>query len=318
VAYGLQSAGLYEGKEQAFWWLHEFIYSFHMPLFFFLSGLFFLPSLSKHSGNGSFLQEKAALILWPFFLWSLLQLLVKVVMAGKTNHDSSLANLIPGLLWAPEAQFWFLYALFVYFVLALMIVRTGGKHALKIMLILGLGLNLIRLFWEPQYLYFLMEYFIYFALGIALADSMKSLDRRILKIGVVALFLWLGSMLIWYGLSIPQQWIGEYRRLILPALAGIAWLVALSWLWQGKPGAKLLEYLGQQSLPIYLAHIITGSGIRIILMHVGITSLPVHLVAGMVFGIIPPLVMVLICQRLNWQWPFRFPFYGRKKKQALS
>ncbi|WP_320408208.1 acyltransferase family protein [Raoultella ornithinolytica] len=49
---GLYSSGIYISKE-FFILLDSVIYTFHMPLFFFLSGLFFVKSIDKN-GKKSF------------------------------------------------------------------------------------------------------------------------------------------------------------------------------------------------------------------------------------------------------------------------
>jgi len=47
------------------------IYTFHMPLFFLLSGLLVTKRLAK--GQGPFLRALLPTIVWPYFLWSVIQ-----------------------------------------------------------------------------------------------------------------------------------------------------------------------------------------------------------------------------------------------------
>ena len=48
------------------------VYSFHMPLFFFLAGLFVEQSYSKR-GATKFLVNKVKYIAYPYLIWSFLQ-----------------------------------------------------------------------------------------------------------------------------------------------------------------------------------------------------------------------------------------------------
>ena len=76
VARGLSSAGLFKDAD-LFRLVDSIIYSFHMPLFFFLSGLFFYSSLLKR-GRAGLVLNKVDSILYPYVLWSLIQGFVEV------------------------------------------------------------------------------------------------------------------------------------------------------------------------------------------------------------------------------------------------
>ena len=98
------------------------IYSFHMPLFFFLSGLFFLHSLHKR-GYFALMRGKVDAILFPYVLWSLLQGGIEYGLSSYTNGQVGLDEIF-ALFWLPRAQFWYLYTLFGMFALA----KIGRAH----------------------------------------------------------------------------------------------------------------------------------------------------------------------------------------------
>ena len=70
VARGVFNAGL-PMDEGEFVLVDSIIYSFHMPLFFFLSGLFF--RFAAKAGRGGLIINKVDTIVYPFIVWSLLQ-----------------------------------------------------------------------------------------------------------------------------------------------------------------------------------------------------------------------------------------------------
>lgn len=92
------------------------VYSFHMPLFFFLSGLFLRSSLAKRGGV-QLVFSKIDTIFYPHLVWSILQGCIQVFLSNYTNGNVSFSEVF-ALLWAPRAQFWFLYALFIVFIVA--------------------------------------------------------------------------------------------------------------------------------------------------------------------------------------------------------
>src|SRR3546814_10432985 len=111
--------------------------SFHIPLYFFLSGLFFFDSLQKR-GRGGLIINKVDTIVYPFIVWSLLQGLFEVVLSNYTNGQVTLVEVF-SLLWMPRAQFWFLYALFLVFVVcAFLYARADRRYFLPFVVLFGL------------------------------------------------------------------------------------------------------------------------------------------------------------------------------------
>ncbi|HFZ2131086.1 TPA: acyltransferase family protein, partial [Klebsiella pneumoniae] len=117
VVYGHISRGLYNSgiisDTKWFHFIDSLIYSFHMPLFFFLSGLFLMKSLQVR-GLPYFIFNKVDTILYPYLIWSVIQGLTEFLLSKYTNGNVRLSDVF-ALLWHPRAQFWFLYSLFLNF-----------------------------------------------------------------------------------------------------------------------------------------------------------------------------------------------------------
>ena len=86
------------------------IYSFHMPLFFFLSGLFLLQSATKFSLR-DFVSDKIRTLAYPYFVWSIITVVLEQHIGQIPNHPRNLSDLLI-IPYEPIEQFWFLYALF--------------------------------------------------------------------------------------------------------------------------------------------------------------------------------------------------------------
>src|SRR5208282_5215739 len=80
----------------------EWIYAFHMPLFFFLSGLFLFRSTAKPWLE--FVSDKLRSIAYPYFLWSVITLIFKAALGGVVNHPFDLRD-FPQILYQPIDQF---------------------------------------------------------------------------------------------------------------------------------------------------------------------------------------------------------------------
>ena len=97
--------------QHPFWLeLDRWIYSFHMPLFFFLSGLFIINATKLKTG--SFIASRIRSIAYPYFIWSIIQTGIHVSVSRWTTSHMEASSLL-NLLTHPTMQFWFLYALFL-------------------------------------------------------------------------------------------------------------------------------------------------------------------------------------------------------------
>ena len=88
-----------------------YIYVFHVPLFFFLAGLFVARS-SAHRTFHDYLIDKISVIAYPYFLWSLLEGLIQIFASRYTNNHFNILYLIR-IIYNPIDQYWFMYVLFL-------------------------------------------------------------------------------------------------------------------------------------------------------------------------------------------------------------
>ncbi|MGI2172540.1 acyltransferase family protein [Shewanella ulleungensis] len=124
VLRGLHSAG-FEFLGRFYELSDSIVYSFHMPLFFFLSGLFFYQTLSK-KGPVKLVFSKIDTIFYPYVIWSILQGSTEVIVSNYTNGNVTFSEVF-SLLWSPRAQFWFLYDLFFIFIVFSLILNGNTK-----------------------------------------------------------------------------------------------------------------------------------------------------------------------------------------------
>jgi fucose 4-O-acetylase-like acetyltransferase len=67
-----------------FHFVDDWIYAFHMPLFFFLSGLFLFRSVARPFADLA--SDKIRSIAYPYFVWSIVTLTFKASVGGMANH----------------------------------------------------------------------------------------------------------------------------------------------------------------------------------------------------------------------------------------
>jgi fucose 4-O-acetylase-like acetyltransferase len=266
--------------------IDSIIYSFHMPLFFFLSGLFFYNSLSKQGGIKLIL-SKIDNIVYPYIIWSIIQGLIEVQFSQYTNNHISYGEIFT-LFWSPRAQFWFLYALFIIFVLASMMYSVASKKMIIITFLLSSVVYIYPSILPQGFIFgFISQNFVFFSLGVVFSLYHNEKNRTSLLYVVCMVLLFVFSQYIFHGymhLDYLNKGIASLMLSIISIVAIISLSQSIS-----KKHYRFLSFLGKSSMAIYLMHVIAGSGVRIILKKgLGIDSFIIHLFLGCLFGILIP------------------------------
>ena len=306
VVYGHVSRGAYNAgiaiDASIFKLIDSIIYSFHMPLFFLLSGIFFIPSLNKY-GRRCLIFDKIDSVFYPYVLWSLLQGFIEVFLSRFTTAKTNVPEVL-SLLWQPRAQFWFLYILFIVFVVMALFYRERRGIPASIVALALVGAWASRFYVQlPFPVDFLATYLIYFYIGSQI-EIWKNLISRYALIscaisGVLfTLLAWLFHVQLGFIFS-------DKSFLALPlALSGIGLVCSLAFVLAkiNLPGVKFIALLGTCSMPIFLMHILAGSGVRIILSKLlHIDNAAIHLILGTSIGILLPLMVFELSKKPSMQ-----------------
>ena len=288
VERGLTGAGLAIGE--AFQRFDLALYTFHMPLFFLLAGV--NSGRSIEQSWLPLLRRKMVTIVYPYVVWSLVQGSVVAVMAQTTTGAHHWRDLI-FIGWRPMAQFWFLYALFIYAIGAALL-----RH--NAVLILSIGTIAVI---TADHVYpgspvdLGLHHMIFFGVGMALS-------QRIIA--------WHPSRAFWVTGGAAAAWIAGWQIVphaqrfayltvsALPcAFAGSIFVMAAVQS-MGSVAQNLLAWLGQRAMTIFVLHILAASGIRIALVLAEVPlSATEHMIIGTVSGLALPCAVHAIAERLG-------------------
>jgi fucose 4-O-acetylase-like acetyltransferase len=277
------------------------IYAFHMPLFFFLAGLFV-----EHSCRGSlgqFIDGKARRILWPYFVWTILQEAFRHLVGSSPLGVAELWTII----FRPVMQFWFLYVLFLLLVLYATWRKVGGPWQWFIALAFALNLSLaFGANYGPWGVIYQMWINIpYLALGILVSFS-GGIDRIAASRTAVLAALAVGGYFL-IAAAVFFHVSGLAGCIVPLAAVGILSSITLSGcLARWRPAAGIAT-LGVLSLEIFVAHTIFASSFRQMLLAVGIHSAALHLAGGIGIGLAGPVILYAFCKRYHLQILFSIP-----------
>lgn len=300
VARGVKEAG-YNFSDSLFTLVDSFIYSFHMPLFFFLSGLFFYQSFIKR-GFLDLTLNKIDTIVYPYILWTLIQGGISVILSQHTNSNTSLTEVI--YLWQPFAQFWFLYTLFIIFMLCGLIYKIWPKR-FSILLLFFCALLYVERSYLPDIsaFFFVAGNLVFFVLGIVFSYHRCSLYLSSWLMLLVTTILFTISQ-YWFHFYLGKTFVDKGIESLVLAVISICFVSSLS-ISLSKTPSRFIVFIGTSSMAIYVMHILAGSGVRVILGKAfGITSTYLHLSIGVAAGVFLPLLAVKIIEK--WRIPYVF------------
>ncbi len=274
------------------------IYAFHMPLFFFLSGLLFLESVQKRSA-GSALGDRIRRLLWPMALWTWVFFAVKLLAGSATNSPVRMAN-FPLVPLPPYEHLWFLWALFLIQCAVIVIfvplrlafqpdALRGFAGLVAVMLALASPLIYVpSLLWGPM-----VQHLPYFLAGIGFGAFASLRAPPWLALFSGGAFAFLLASVAEHGASVGQS-------LVLILLLWPVWSRIDA---NESPAPKflaILRYLGAASMVIYLSHTIFSAAVRVGLLKSGVEDLWLVLIATSAAGVLFPLVLLLIARRLGF------------------
>jgi fucose 4-O-acetylase-like acetyltransferase len=313
VAGGLQASGVLR-PTSIFATLRDWVYLFHIPAFFFLSGLFarrlvaspFLP----------YLGGRLRVLFYPYLVWTGIILLCQLAMGSFVNTPASFSRALR-CLWEPYGVgLWFLYSLFLISIYFWCLAHGRLKPAS--MLLVGVAGYVLFHYKVFGFWYILNEswgFAIYFLIGGCfpgiISAPIASARRSVVLGAGIGLLL---AMTLLH--AVPFDLAGLLR--LVQALLGVAGVVCLSMALARTAALRVLAFMGAYSLEIYLAHPLWGTASRGILLRSGVHSVAAFVVAGVALGVAGSLTVALLCKRFHFPYLFRWPVAGRAGVDSRS
>lgn len=331
---GIKDAGINVQAYLAIEHANMMVFSFRMPLFFIVSGIFVMGSYKKR-GLKNYIISKSRTILYPYFIWGIFQITVQVLLSKYINSKLTLYSYFD-LLYMPRAidQFWYLYALFNVSVLYVFIYdRFKLKAVYNILIGCILFLISIKAYQYNVNLGFLgdiFHYYLFFSIGDYLSKTIRNKTNiryfESWKLLMILLVPFLVSQYLFLVNNLPYTnikyaYVEYYQPLlfICVALIGCLFVIILSFILQKAKVIPWLHILGRHSLYIYVAHIMVLSATRIFMTRVlGIYYVPVLFPTVVIVGLLMPIMLYKLSLKLNMPWIFTLEETNKKIHYAGS
>jgi fucose 4-O-acetylase-like acetyltransferase len=298
TAQGMVHRGWWEGPGAAF--THTFIYSFHMPAFFFVAGLFVTGSIAKR-GSKRFAVDKVKTILYPYVLFALISVAIEPIIARfkSGTHAFHWSTFLISL--ADGDASWFLFTLFVCLMLALITVRAPAW----LRFLGGVLLGMIPAF-GPQGVNEVLREFCFLAAGMWVGTRIFRLERvrlPVAALGFAALAAFQFAAVYFFGAAVLGRW--TYIEL---GLSGTAGLFLLSKLLDTQRLGDGLAWLGRASLAVFLLSAFAQGAAREVLVRVFHTrEFWLQLLLPTLFASVLPAIVWYQQDRWRIRWLFQWP-----------
>ncbi len=272
--------------------LDTLIYTFHIPLFFVLAG--FTVALLRSRGPKWELRGLLWGICVPYVIWTTIWVSLKSALPEHVNAPVAMSDLVTAL-WRPIEHLWFLQHLLlarlVWMALDLggPVMRSLGAGSLAIAVLMAAGLVLLNSTGAAHTIGSILINAGLFGCGLIWLPAV--LDLRPSRQWVARGSIGAGALLILGVVLLRPQ--SNSLLTVGFALLGSAAVIGLAWL-AAQPRdviGRVIAFVGEASLAIYLIHPIVIGGIRALLGKAGLLSDVSLLWTGTVLGVLIPALL---------------------------
>ena len=277
---------------------HSFEY-LRMPLFTAISGYVYALRPLKKEMVTKFIRGKARRILLPLLSVSTIQYIGNSIIPGVNNPQE--LDMIWRIYLFPWAQFWFLQALFLVFLVVTLLEYFNVLERLRIWTIVFIAaLSLLTLvkydyiltFFSAHRAVYLLPFFL---LGIGIRRFTKQLTNKRLMFVILLLFV--------FGFTVQQlNWfnivsISFGRISLVGVIVGVTGIWLLFYI---RRPIKPLAWLGFFAYSIYLFHVFGTAGSRIIATKLGLAVDYQLFILGLIVGLGFPIIVEYILLGKKW------------------
>lgn len=287
VLLGFETAGMVESS-MLLEYTNIYLRAAATPIFFIISGFFIERSMNKY-GYKKFFKGALLFLVYPYFLWSIIQVVVKIIFASLVNKTETF-DLI-SLLYEPVAQFWFLHALFLAQILFALMHKARNQNFL-IAAVLFFAASFINGSFG-----FVADAFRSTGLllvGVYLAKENRLVTIQPMKIALTGLIVLVLSAPLYAHLIMPMGIAGRSNF-----IGGIAMFIVVAAMLVKYGAPTILEIFGKYSMYIYVMHIMAIVPFRVVLMKLGVDIPLLSIAICTTAGLILPIIAAIIMEKMK-------------------
>lgn len=285
--------GLYQSEKFPSWnnvliSLVAQLYIFHIPVFFALSGYFFKP-LSNIKEFLDYAKKKTIILGIPYIFYSIVHFCLQKVAGATVRVPTTIFDLI-NIYKQPLGVSWYIYVLWsILIIYGLLSIVIKNRRILFLISVLA---YCCTLFVQTD-IYIIQKTLVWgvcFMLGSVLSEiRLNRIDsKKFLLFFIPFDLIYMVAWLLFYEVDSKKDYV-SYSN---PGLWGIAFVVCILFAFIIFPkienkAPRIFDYFskyGKDSLGIYILHAPICSMLRILMLKMGINSVFIHVIVGILLG----------------------------------
>ncbi len=278
--------------------VYNLIYSFHMFLFFIISGFaFFSAYMSRFEESKSRYYRQIINIVWVYFAFSIIQWIFKFIFKSNVNRPLTVSNLL-FLPIKPMAPYWYLWVLFfLYIIFAVFKIKNiSMRNIFGITLLSGIIGSCIK-FTLSNDIGNVLYYSFPFCIGIvdAYIGTKYLKEKKLLFLLCTLMSVGIFVYIVVFGIILYNVPILSFISATFISYS-IFYLCRMIFL---KLNLKLFQIIGRYSLEIYVLHCFITAGNRVLLPKIGINNFFINVVINLIMAITLPILFSYIAKKIH-------------------
>lgn len=276
------------------------VYSFHMPLFFMLSGFLFARAYCTGSSPKCLLKKNSYKnqifnLILLYIVYDVLFGFSKMIFAGYVENKVTFIDIL--MIWAKPIQlFWYLYVLIVlYAVFALKKIRNADFYYI-LPLLFGCAF-LSNFMFKTSFFQInsILYYELFFYLGIHLEEILE--NNVCEKFGWILTIIAVVTIIVFWK---DDRFLSQIPIVKLIVALGISLMLIKAFRGlEGLGSLRPLELCGKYCLEIYLLHTFAATANRILLPKTGVNGCIANIVINSVLSLCIPVFFAVATKKFK-------------------
>ncbi len=280
-----------------------YIYSFHVPLFFFIAGMFHPKAV-----NAKVIKRRAKMILIPYFVWATALYLFWLFL-GRNYGDSLVSKTSPldnfvGIFYAQGGSaymewgipLWFLPCIFLVFMIFSAVQRLQKQQLVLIGIAFCCALGFLWAEFADIHLAWSLDVALvatgFYGLGNVLKNNLLSLSRSRAVI-ILTVMLAINITAYYFNYQKVDMYRSVYGSQLLFFISGLAGSVAYLMFFRVLPVFRFLSYLGRHTIVLLATHVRMLTVIKLFAVLVlGITVFEFSEVEKLILSVIQVIMVI--------------------------
>lgn len=189
-------------------YLHSFVYCFHMPAFFFISGFLTKNTSMNNKDKIKKIKKKAQRLLIPYLSLTIVTIILKVIFGAFARNSLDYDTLFVDILLGqnnPNGGLWFLYALFIISSIGIALMNVN-KYCLAVIAFILHIMNSVWFKQDGNILGFILIYSCYYFGGMVVRILYPRIKGCINSVSIVTIVSVMYMFLAYIRIYIVDIW----------------------------------------------------------------------------------------------------------------